>query len=120
MAEARVREEAKVEVANARAEVKVQMETEAKKREEALAGLEGTKRDTRVIVSKIKGNFKGWDGRTLFTLENDQQWVQTDISDFYWLPVQPGPEVEIRPAGLGSWKLHLLPNGRWVRVRRVN
>lgn len=120
LTEARIREEAKVEVANARAEAKVQMETEVKKREEAIAGLEGSQRDTRVIATKIKGPFKGWAGRTLFTLENGQQWVQTDASDIYWLPLQPGPDVEIRPAGLGSWKLHLQPNGRWVRVKRVN
>ena len=120
LTEARVREESKVEVAKARAEVKAQVETEVKKRGEALAGLEGSKQDTRVIATKIKGSFKGWGGRTLFPLENGQVWVQTDSSDSYWLPVQPGPDVEIRPAGLGSWKLHLMPNGRWVRVKRVN
>jgi len=116
--EARVREETKVEVAKVREETKVQVETEVKARESAKVGL--TEVDSRVISSKIKGTFKGWSGRTLFTLENGQQWVQTDIYDTYWLPTQPGPDVEIRPAGVGGWKLHLQPNGRWVRVRRVN
>jgi hypothetical protein len=118
--ETRVREEAKAEVAKAREEAKVQVETEVKKRGEALAGLEGSKHDTRIIATKIKGTFKGWSGRTLFPLENGQVWVQADKTETYWVPSQPGPDVEIRPSGIGGWKLHLQPNGRWVRVKRVN
>jgi len=118
--ETRVREETKAEVAKVREEAKVQVESEVKKRGEALAGLEGTQRDTRIIATKIKGTFKGWSGRTLFPLENGQVWVQVDGSETYWVPSQLGADVEIRPSGIGGWKLHVQPNGNWVRVKRVN
>jgi|SRR5688572_18546577 len=114
----KAREEAKVEVVKAREEAKVQAEAEAKQREAAKVGLE-EKEDARVVSSRIAGTFRGWGGRTLFNLENGQQWVQTD-SDVYVLQAQPGPEVKIVPSSLGGWKLHLQPNGRWVRVRRIN
>jgi len=118
--EARVREETKTEVAKVREEAKASLETEVKKRGEALAGLEGTERDTRVIATKIRGTFKGWSGRTVFPLENDQVWAQVDGSETYWVPAQPGPGVEIRPSNLGGWRLYVQPNGKWVRVKRVN
>jgi hypothetical protein len=116
---AKVREETKVEVAKAREEAKVQADTAVKKHTEATVGLED-KLASKVISSRIQGTFKGWNGRTLFTLENGQQWVQTDPSDSFWLPPQPGPEVELRHSGIGGWKMFLMPDGRWVRVRRVN
>lgn len=114
----RAREEAKVEVVKAREEAKVQADAEARKREAAKVGLE-EKVDTREVSSRISGTFRGWGGRTLFNLENGQQWVQTD-SDVYVLQAQPGPEVKIVPSSLGGWKLYIQPHGRWVRVRRVN
>lgn len=114
----KAREEAKVEVVKAREEAKAQAETEAKQREAAKIGLE-EKEDARVVTSRISGTFKGWGGRTLFNLENGQQWVQTD-GEVYVLQAQPGPEVKIVPSSLGGWKLYVQPHGRWVRVRRVN
>jgi hypothetical protein len=36
------------------------------------------------------------------------------------VPPQEGPPVEIRKAGVNGWKLFVLPNERWVRVKRVN
>jgi hypothetical protein len=114
----KAREEAQVEVVKAREEAKVQAEAAAKQREAAKVGLE-EKVDTREIASRISGTFRGWSGRTLFNLENGQQWVQTD-GDVYVLQAQPGPEVKIVPSSLGGWKLYVQPNGRWVRVRRVN
>ncbi len=72
------------------------------------------------VATDFAGTFKGWSGRTLFRLENGQSWVQADTSDSYWVTPQPGPEVEVRQSGIGGWKLFLGPNGRWVRVKRVN
>ena len=129
--EERVREEAKVEVAKAheetkaevakvREETKVQVETETKKQQAAKVGLAEPKAGPEVVSSKIKGRFEGWGGRTLFVLENGQQWVQADQYDYYVAPPHEGQEVEIRHSSIGGWKLFLMPGGgRWVRVRRV-
>jgi len=118
---AKVQEEAKVEVAKAREETKAEVQTETKKEQAAKVGLADPKLATEVVSSKIKGPFEGWGGRTLFTLENGQQWVQTDHYDQYVSPPHEGQEVEIRHSSMGGWKLFLMPGGgRWVRVRRVN
>jgi hypothetical protein len=118
---AKAHEETKVEVAKVREETKVQVQTETKKEQAAKVGLVDAKAPPEVVHSKIKGQFEGWSGRTLFVLENGQQWVQTDTHDLYVFPPGPGPEVEIRHSSMGGWKLFLMPGGgRWVRVRRVN
>ena len=117
---AKAREESQAEVAKVRAETKTVVEQEVKKREESKFGLFGIKGHSESIKSKLTGTFKGWTGRTLFALENGQQWVQSDPSDFYSVAAQPGPEVEIVQSGIGGWKLYLASNGRWVRVKRVN
>lgn len=104
--------------AEVKAEVKAEVEHEVSKREESKFGL-GEKAHAESIRSRIAGTFHGWDGHTVFTLENGQQWQQTDATDIYWLPPTTGPDVEIRQSGFGGGKLYLGPNGRWVRVRRV-
>jgi|SRR6478736_5843118 len=117
---AKAHEETKVEVAKVREETKVLVEAETKKQEAAKVGLTDTKAALEIVRSKIKGEFEGWSGRTLFVLENGQQWVQTDKYDLYVSPPGPGPEVEVRHSSTG-WKLFLMPGGgRWVHVRRVN
>jgi len=108
-----VRTEAKVEV-------KVAVESELKKRDEARFGLLETKGEAEVVSSRLRGTFKGWEGRTVFHLENGQTWVQADASDIYWVPPQAGPEIQVRKSGIGGWKLTVLPAGRWVRVKRLN
>lgn len=111
------REGSRVEVEKVRAETKAEVEKQVAKRKVERAGLE--KDEDEVVKSRIVGKFNGWSGRTLFRLENGQQWVQSDASEKLWLPESAGPEVEIRASGFGGWKLSL-PGGRWVRVKRVN
>jgi hypothetical protein len=106
--------------AQVREETKAELEKEIQKRDEARAGRTMDQIVPTTVRTRIAGQFKGWSGKTLFRLENGQVWVQTDNSDSYWIPPQPGPEVEVRQAGLGGWKLYVLPNERWVRVKRVN
>lgn len=108
-------EVAKVE---AKAEAKAEAVKLVKQQEQARVGLAPAGEE--VVASRIAGEFRGWTGQTLFRLENGQTWVQTDKSESNFLPVQPGPEVEIRKSGMGGWKLQILPQGRWVRVKRVN
>lgn len=106
--------------AKAREETKAELEQEIQQRDADRAGRTMDKLAPTTVRSRIAGQFKGWNGRTLFRLENGQVWVQADTSDSYWVTPQEGPEVEIRQAGLGGWKLFVLPNERWVRVKRVN
>lgn len=74
--------------------------------------------DESVIRSRIKGKFKGWSYNQLFLLENGQRWKVVD-RDSRWFPTMTDPEVQIEPGMLGSWKLRLVSEGLWVRVRRV-
>jgi hypothetical protein len=75
--------------------------------------------DRAVIRTRIAGKTDGWSGATVFRLENGQVWVQTDRGDSYWMPTAENPEVELRPASLGGWKLFFTGQDTWVRVRRV-
>jgi hypothetical protein len=74
--------------------------------------------ETEVIRTRISGEFRGWTGRTLFKLANDQTWVQ-DQPETRFFPLMMEPEVEIRPSSLGGWKMMLLKEGLWIRVKRV-
>jgi hypothetical protein len=74
--------------------------------------------DTEVIRTRISGEFRGWTGRTRFTLVNDQVWQQ-DQTESRFFPLMVDPEVEIRPSRLGGWKMTLVKEGLWIRVKRV-
>jgi hypothetical protein len=70
----------------------------------------GTEVEFTTIESRIAGEFRGWRGRTVFTLENGQRW-QTDGSSSYVTPPVPAPAVKIEPGLLGSF---------WMTVEGVN
>ena len=75
--------------------------------------------ETEVIRTRISGEFRGWKGRTTFRLANDQVWVQETVESRFF-PLMIDPEVEIRPSRLGGWKMTLLKEGLWIRVKRVH
>lgn len=56
------------------------------------------------IVSRINGNFSGWDGQTIFRLENGMIWAQDDNDKFYTQEMQ-NPTVRIEPTLFGGWQL---------------
>lgn len=74
--------------------------------------------ETEVIRTRINGEFRGWKGRTSFKLANEQVWVQETAESRYF-PLMMDPEVEIRPSRLGGWKMTLLKEGLWIRVKRI-
>ena len=51
------------------------------------------------IESRILGTFKGWNGRTIFTLENGQVWKQADSSTYETM--LQDPKVVIKSLGIG-------------------
>ena len=104
---AAVKEEVRAEV---KAEVKKQTRAEARKEvaEERLA-------ETR-ILTRIKGRFDGWDGATVFKLENGQVWKQSEPGMFYVAPVD-SPAVLVEKV-YGGWRLYYTDGG-WIRVVRI-
>ena len=62
--------------------------------------------------SQLLGNFSGWTGNTVFTLENGTRWVQQNKSDTYiYSPVLHSPKVKITPAAI---------RGFWLEIEGVN
>jgi hypothetical protein len=73
-------------------------------------------RDT--IESSIAGDFVGWRGHTVFTLENGQQWQQAE-SGTRDTGTIASPNVKIKPMILGSWLMYVDGCNCSVRVKRV-
>jgi len=74
--------------------------------------------DETPITSRIVGRFSGWDGQTVFRLENGMIWVQDDKDTFYIKPID-NPPVTIEPGMFGSWHLSVEGYNSDCRVRRI-
>lgn len=62
--------------------------------------------------SQLLGDFSGWTGNTVFTLENGTRWVQQNKTDTYvYSPVLHSPKVKITPAAI---------KGFWLEIEGVN
>ena len=64
----------------------------------------GTQIDYTTVESRIVGEFRGWAGRTIFTLENGQRW-QSAGEGSYYSPLVLSPAVKIAPGVLGTFWL---------------
>lgn len=109
--------QAAIDLARAKAAAEVRAEVKAEARKQV--GLAKAVTEEDVIRTRVAGVFRGWSKGARLTLENGQTWVVED-SDSRFFPRRDSPEVEISPSSFGSWKLTLLPDGLWVRVKRVN
>ena len=76
------------------------------------------KEDRTPINSRIVGPFSGWDGQTVFKLENGMIWVQADKDKFFIKEVQ-NPAVTIEPAMFGKWRLSIDGYDETCKVRRI-
>jgi len=74
--------------------------------------------ERKPIVSKINGKFSGWDGQTLFKLENGMIWAQADNDKFYTESLDH-PGVTIEPAMFGNWKLSIEGYDEQCKVERI-
>jgi hypothetical protein len=82
-------------------------------------GLEGEEDEDRTpISSRIVGKFSGWDGQTVFKLENGMIWAQSDKDKFYIKEVE-NPAVLIDPGMFGTWKLSVEGHDAECRVERI-
>jgi hypothetical protein len=91
-------------------EVKAQAKVEAQKEED-----ERQLAETRVL-SRIVGRYDGWEGSTVFKLENGQVWRQAS-PDVHYVKSVESPAVLIEKV-YGGWRLYD-QNGGWVRVVRI-
>ena len=105
--ETQLREQVRSEL---RAEVKAEAKAEVKKEFDAQK-MAGTR-----ILSRIAGRFDGWEGRTVFKLENGQEWRQNEPGVVAVNPVE-SPPVLLEKL-YGGWRLYYEGVG-WVRVVRI-
>lgn len=71
-----------------------------------------------LITSHLVGKFTGWDGQTVFKLENGMIWEQTDKDKFYTKEVE-NPVVSIEPGAFKSWKLSVEGYDSHCKVKRI-
>ena len=74
--------------------------------------------DETPIKSRIAGLFTGWDGQTIFKLENGMIWAQTDKDKLFTKDLQ-SPEVTIESGFFGSWHLSVEGYKSRCKVRRI-
>lgn len=116
-AEAAAKAQAAAEARAAQAEAKAETVAKEKKSEPGLLAkakvmlTPGTKVEYQAVETRIVGEFRGWESRTVFTLENGTRWKILNGGSYY-TPAQPGPKVTITPAGFGG--------GFWMDIEGVN
>lgn len=79
-------------------------------------GIEEMEREP--IETRINGTFVGWDGHTIFKLENGMIWAQADKDKFYSRELI-NPRVVVEPAMFGNWRLSVEGIDEDVRVERL-
>lgn len=70
----------------------------------------------QVIESRIVGPFKGYNGRSRFTLENGQVWAQSQQVSRAYPPVDSPPVIIVK-AGFGH-RMYILGGGD-IRVSKI-
>jgi hypothetical protein len=75
----------------------------------------GTQVEYDSVESRIAGDFRGWEGRTVFTLENGQRWQVANGGTYYTPPIA-SPKVKIAPASLGGFWMTIEGVGQRVKV----
>ena len=74
--------------------------------------------DRSTITSKLVGTFDGWDGQSVFELENGQIWAQASKAKWNIKEVE-NPVVVIEPGMFGRWRLHIEGFDKDCRVKRI-
>jgi hypothetical protein len=69
------------------------------------------------VLRRIKGNFRGWSGKTVFHLDNGEVWKQR-LSGRYAISLE-SPKVEIYKNLFGFYELKIVETGRKIGVTRV-
>jgi hypothetical protein len=77
---------------------------------------EGEKKEA--FETRIDGKFTGWYGKTVFKLENGQEWTQAESGQFS-NGKYDHPKVKVKPMLIGAWLMYIEPCGCDVRVERT-
>jgi hypothetical protein len=72
----------------------------------------------QIVEAHIDGRFSGWFGKTVFKLDNGQEWTQTESGQFS-NGGYDHPKVRVKPMMMGSWLMYVEPCGCSVRVERT-
>lgn len=70
------------------------------------------------IVTRIKGEFDGWRGDTVFEMENGMIWRQIQ-QDILGIRPRTNPDVTLEPGLFGAWYLKLDGVNKRIQVKRV-
>ena len=71
------------------------------------------------ITSRIINDFDGWDGKTVFRLENGQVWMQKDVNSSLSWRGSSHPVATIKRKTFNSYLLKVEGTNKSVRVTRV-
>lgn len=82
---------------------------------EPMVGFETARREE--FSSSIPGTFKGWSGKTEFTLANGQVWQQVEGDRF--AANLESPRVTMKPGAFGAWRMHVDGINRTTLVKRI-
>ena len=94
---------------------------QVKQERKGFGGLFSMDKDEAPIVSKLVGEFSGWEGNTVFTLANGQRWQVFDTPAYY-VPKRSAsqdPAVSISPSPMGAWRLQVENHSVRAKVRRL-
>ncbi|BFM10763.1 hypothetical protein R50072_09160 [Simiduia litorea] len=69
------------------------------------------------VHTSIKGKFTGWNGNTIFVLENGQTWKQRLPGK--WRTNKQNPQVVLALNALNLWELTVVENNKKIGVKRV-
>ena len=116
-ARAEAQEAARLAAQQARDEARAEANEEARRKKAAGAGL-AAREDDEVIHTRILGRFKGWEGHTVFRLENGQVWQQSN-PDLKFFPDLVDPDIDLVPHGWAGWRLVVVKEGLWCKVKRI-
>lgn len=72
------------------------------------------------IESRLSGPFTGWNGRTVFRLENGQRWQQIDGEVYRAVGAPDNAAVTLMPSSFGGYFLKVEGFGSRVRVKLLS
>lgn len=87
------------------------------RRQDVVVKAEAAKADEAGFKTRIAGEFSGWDGDTIFRLQNGQIWKQR--LEGRWHYRADSPEVELRKNLMGFWVLKVVETDKSIGVKRL-
>lgn len=75
--------------------------------------------DDKPFSAHLVGTFRGWDGETVFELDNGQVWQQAESGRGLGGVELESPAVKIRPGFANGWTLQVEGYNSRVKVKRI-